>query len=318
MAGQGAISSGLAEAGKHLAKAAGKKMLSSATDRISQTTGRLGEYVSNGGGPGLMSALTGGGGGKKKDGKGKKLKVTNIVEWIDVGVPVRLAYDQWTQFTDFPSFTKKVESVEQEEDTKLKWKAQVFWSHREWEATITEQVPDKRIVWNSTGQKGSVDGAVTFHELGPELTRICLILQYHPQGFMERTGNIWRAQGRRARLEFKHFARHLMTDAILHQDEIQGWRGEIHDGEVTKDDEQARSEEEQGSEEQQAEGDEESEGRPQRSQRSQRAERGDGDRRTRRSEGGQRQQRGQRQERDNGGERGGRRDDMRLVGGGRR
>ena len=237
----------LAQGAKGLAVVAGKRMLSTVTDRIGDVTGRLTDFTENGGGQGLMSAITGKDSGKA-DGSGKKLKVTNIVEWVDVGVPIRLAYDQWTQFTEFPSFTKKVESVEQEEDTKLKWRAQVLWSHRSWESTIIEQVPDKRIVWRSDGDKGSVDGAVTFHELGPELTRICLVLEYHPQGFMEHTGNLWRAPGRRARLEFKHIVRHMMTEAILHPDDIQGWRGEIHDGEVVKDDEQARAEEEEQAE----------------------------------------------------------------------
>jgi hypothetical protein len=127
--------------------------------------------------------------------------VTNIVESIDVGVPIRLAYNQWTQFADFPSFMKKVESVETaDEDQKLNWKAQVLWSHRTWEATIQEQSPDDKIVWRSKGAKGHVDGAVTFHELAPNLTRVLLALEYHPQGLFEHTGNIWRAQGRRARL----------------------------------------------------------------------------------------------------------------------
>jgi uncharacterized membrane protein len=185
----------------------------------------------------------GGDGGDGGGGKGQKQKVTNIVETIDVGVPIRLAYDQWTQFEDFPSFMKKVESVEQESDEQLNWRAQILWSHRNWESTIHEQVPDKRIVWHSKGAKGYVDGAVTFHELAPELTRIALILEYHPQGFFEKTGNLWRAQGRRARLEFKHFVRHMMTQAALHPDEIEGWRGEIRDGEVVKDREDEDQEE---------------------------------------------------------------------------
>ena len=66
-------------------------------------------------------------------------------------------------------------------------------------------MPDSHIVWRSKGAKGHVDGAVTFPELGPNLTRVLLVLEYHPQGLFERTGNLWRAQGRRARLEFKHF-----------------------------------------------------------------------------------------------------------------
>ncbi|MDX3233103.1 SRPBCC family protein [Streptomyces sp. ME19-01-6] len=176
----------------------------------------------------VIPGLGGGGGG----GKGKKLKVTNIVEQIDVGVPVSVAYNQWTQFEDFPSFTKKVENVDQTSDEEVDWKAQIFLSHREWHAEIVDQVPDEHIVWRSRGQKGHVDGAVTFHEMAPHLTRILVVLQYHPQGFFEHTGNLWRAPGRRARLELKHFRRHVMSEVLLHPDEVQGWRGEIHDGEV--------------------------------------------------------------------------------------
>ena len=184
--------------------------------------------------------LFGGGGG---GGGGKKLKVTVISETQDVGLPLRTTYDLWTQFGDFPTFMKKVESVEQESDEKQNWKAQVFWSHRTWEATIVEQVPDSHIVWRSKGAKGHVDGAVTFTELGPNLTRLLLVLEYYPQGLFERTGNLWRAQGRRARLEFQHFRRHAMSHVLVRQDEVEGWRGEIRDSEVVKTNEEALEEE---------------------------------------------------------------------------
>jgi hypothetical protein len=260
-----------------LAGALTNRAVTSLLDRVEGTTGRLNDYVEGGAGPGLMAAVTGAKGlaeGKSparsmfgagmagvkekisglfrrggKGGGGKKLKLTNIVESTDVGVPVTLAYNQWTQYNDFPKFTKKVESVDKNrnEEQKTNWKAQVFWSHRTWEATVIEQVPDERIVWRSKGQKGHVDGAVTFHELGPNLTRVLLVLEYHPQGMFERTGNLWRAQGRRARLELKHFRRHMMTQAVLHPDEIEGWRGTIHDGEVVESHEDALEREEQES-----------------------------------------------------------------------
>jgi Polyketide cyclase / dehydrase and lipid transport len=187
-----------------------------------------------------MKNAFGGGGGS---GGAKKLKMTSIIESVDVGLPLRTTYDTWTQFADFPSFMKKVETVEQESDEKTNWTAKVFWSRRTWEATIVEQVPDSHIVWRSTGAKGHVDGAVGFTELGPNLTRVLLVLEYWPQGFFERTGNLWRAQGRRARLEFKHFRRHAMTNVLLRQEEVEGWRGEIRDSEVVKTHEEALEEE---------------------------------------------------------------------------
>jgi uncharacterized membrane protein len=252
------------------------RAVSSLRDKMEGATGRLTDYVEGGGGPGLMAAVTGAKGmaegkgparsmlgagfaglkekvkgmfGRGGKGGGKqKLKLTNIVESIEVGVPVRLAYNQWTQWEDFPTFTKKVEQAQPDdgdEAMKVKWKAQVFWSHREWEATITDQRPDERIVWNSAGSKGHVDGAVTFHELAPRLTKIVVVLEYHPQGFMERTGNLWRAQGRRTRLELKHFQRHVMAHALLNPDDIEGWRGTIEDGEIVKDHETALAEEQE-------------------------------------------------------------------------
>jgi Polyketide cyclase / dehydrase and lipid transport len=261
-----------------LVDALAERATTAVRNKVQDTTGRLTEYVEGGGGPGLMAAVTGaksmaegkspgrsmlsagfagvkekvkgmfgkgGGGGKQK------LKLTNIVESIDVGVPIRLAYNQWTQFEDFPTFTKKVEQARPDDDgQKVNWKAQIFWSHREWSATITDQRPDERIIWRSEGQKGHVDGAVTFHELGPNLTKIVVVLEYHPQGLFERTGNLWRAQGRRARLELKHFQRHVMAHALLNPDDIEGWRGTIEDGEVVKDHETAlREEQERGGEE---------------------------------------------------------------------
>ncbi len=240
-----------------------------ASDKISDLTERLVDFSKNGGvlskavaeggkeavkgGSPVKGALKGGvsgivekakdvvTGGGKSGGKGAKkaTKSTNIVESIDIGAAVRVVYDQWTQFQEFSGFMKKVEKVEQQEDEKVEFKAQVLWSHRTWQSTILEQVPDDRIVWRSQGEKGHVDGAVTFHELAPNLTRVLVVLEYYPQGLFERTGNIWRAQGRRARLELKHFRRHVMVNQLLHEDEIEGWRGEIHDGEVTRTHEEA-------------------------------------------------------------------------------
>ncbi|MFI0264332.1 SRPBCC family protein [Streptomyces sp. NPDC017056] len=165
--------------------------------------------------------------GKRKGGGGQGKFVT-ISEDVDVGVPVREAYNQWTQFQEFSTFTKGVQGVESADDTDSNWRAKVFWSTRSWKAHTTEQVPDERIAWTSEGAKGTLKGVVTFHELAANLTRVLLVIEYYPKGLFEKTGNIWRAQGRRARLDLKHFRRFVMM-----RGEATGeWRGEIRDGEV--------------------------------------------------------------------------------------
>ncbi|MGW0632968.1 SRPBCC family protein, partial [Streptomyces sp. NPDC002758] len=97
----------------------------------------------------------------------------------------------------------------------------------------------------SEGAKGTTRGCVSFHELAPSLTRIVLVVEYYPSGLFEKTGNIWRAQGRRLRLDFKHFQRYV----TLTDEEADGWRGEIRDGEVVRTHEEAIEEEQQAADE---------------------------------------------------------------------
>ena len=253
----------------------GQKALSSVGDKITGLTDRLTDVADGGGVVGkaakkgteaaaegdsaVKGAMSGGLSGMKDkvkeklggggSGGNKGTKATNIIEEIDVGVPVSVAYNAWTEFQEWTGFMKKVEKADAEEDTKINFKAQVFWSHREWQGTILEQVPDEKIMWRSEGEKGHVDGAVTFHELAPNLTRILVVLEYYPQGLFERTGNLWRAQGRRARLELKHVRRHVLTEIIQNPAEVEGWRGEISDGEVERGHDEVVEEERQQSEE---------------------------------------------------------------------
>ena len=276
----------LKDVSQELMQNLGDRALSAVNDKVTGLTDRLGEVAN--GGPvgkavskgaeasakgesslvgGLKGAVSGvkdkitGGGGKKDD---DATSSTNIIESIDVGVPIKVAYNQWTEFGAFPSFMKKVEEVEAEEDEKLRFKAQIFLSHRTWQATVLEQVPDEKIVWRSKGEKGHVDGAVTFHELTPNLTRILVVLEYYPQGLFEKTGNLWRAQGRRARAELRHFRRHVMTRTVLEPEEVEGWRGVIEDGEVVETHEEhvEREDEEADSEDQNDDEDSDDEDEP--------------------------------------------------------
>jgi uncharacterized membrane protein len=190
---------------------------------------------------GKAQDLLGGGKGKRKSGGGKSM---NILEVQDVGVPIRAAYDHWTSYENFSDFTKGVRSVSKDsDDVHSDWKVKVGPSTRGWKATVQEQVPDDRIMWTSEGAKGTTRGCVSFHSLAPSLTRIVLVVEYYPSGFFEKTGNLWRAQGRRLRLDFKNFVRYVS----FADEEPEGWRGEIRDGEVVRSHEEAlEDEEEQG------------------------------------------------------------------------
>ncbi|MEU6391575.1 SRPBCC family protein [Streptomyces sp. NPDC046939] len=180
-----------------------------------------------------------GGGGGRKRGAGNKPTV--ILEFVDIGVDLRTAYDQWTQYQEFSTFAKGVKSASRADDTTSDWQLKVFWSNRSWKAHTTEQLPDDRIQWTSEGAKGTTKGIVSFHPLADRLTRVLLIIEYYPKGLFEKTGNIWRAQGRRARLDLKNFARFV----TLRGEATDAWRGEIRDGEVARTHEDALEQEQE-------------------------------------------------------------------------
>ncbi|MFD0415076.1 SRPBCC family protein [Streptomyces sp. NPDC127108] len=201
---------------------------------------------------GAVKNLTG---RRKKGGGGQKPTV--ILEYVDVGVPVREAYDQWTQFQEFSTYAKGVKGATAAGDTDSDWQLKVFWSSRSWKAHVTEQVPDQRISWTSEGAKGTTKGVVTFHPLGEQLTRVLLVIEYYPKGLFEKTGNIWRAQGRRVRLDLKHFARHLS----MRGEASDGWRGEIRDGEVVRGHDEVVADEEESADAYEDDAEAEDEGR---------------------------------------------------------
>ncbi|GAA4931015.1 SRPBCC family protein [Streptomonospora halophila] len=233
--GAGGSAEAVAEGGKKLLQGKGP---------VGAAAGAAGKGA-EGAAKGLLGRMSGGGGGGGSGG-GSGPKAINIVENIDVGVPLRAAYNQWTRFPDFGSFAKGVLSVEEEDDTTSKWTAKIFWSTRSWKATINEQIQDHRISWTSEADKGTTKGVVTFHPLGESLTRVLLVVEYYPKGFFEKTANLWRAQGRRLRLDLKHYRRQVMMMAQPEAEELEGWRGEIRDGEVVLSHDDAQELEEAG------------------------------------------------------------------------
>ncbi len=262
----------LKDEAKNALDAAGDKAVSTASDKVKDVTGSL-NGITDGGGVVGKAAKDGAAAAAQGDSpvkgalaggmKGVKDKVVstftgggndpshsvNIIESVEVGVPVDVAYNQWTQFHEQSDYMRKVENVDAPEDTEIEYTAKILWSTRTWTATVIEQIPDTHIVWRSEGEKGHVDGTVSFHELAPRLTKVIVVLEYYPGGFFEKTGNIWRAQGRRARSDLRHFARHVMTRSILEPDELEGWRGEIRDEEVERTHEDVVEEEQEQQEE---------------------------------------------------------------------
>jgi uncharacterized membrane protein len=147
---------------------------------------------------------------------------STIEQSIDVHVPVHVAYNQWTQFEEFPSFMEGVEQVTQLDDTHLHWKVNVGGKTKEWRAVITEQVPDQRIAWtNTTGARNA--GVVTFHRLGDNHTRIMLQIDYEPEGLAENVGDMLGVVSSRVRDDLKRFKAFIESQGV----ETGAWRGTI-------------------------------------------------------------------------------------------
>jgi uncharacterized membrane protein len=148
--------------------------------------------------------------------------MSNIERSIDVNVPVRTAYDQWTQFEEFPRFMQGVRSVKQMGDRDLCWQAEVGGKTKEWTAKITEQIPDERVAWRSTsGAKNA--GVVTFHRLNDHSTRIMLQLEYDPEGMMENVGDTVGVVSSRVAGDLGRFKEFIES----RQSATGAWRGEI-------------------------------------------------------------------------------------------
>ena len=153
-----------------------------------------------------------------------------IEKTFEIDVPVRTVYNQWTQFEDFPRFMDGVKEVRQLDDTHLHWRASFAGKEKEWDAEITEQVPDQRIAWRSTSGDAPNNGTVRFEPLGPDRTRISLTMEYEPQGMVENVGDKLGVMSGRVETTVKQF-----RDFIEKRGgETGGWRGEVHGGQKTR------------------------------------------------------------------------------------
>jgi uncharacterized membrane protein len=150
-----------------------------------------------------------------------------IDQTVDVHVPLHTAYDQWTQFEDFPRFMEGVEQVHQLDDTTLEWRARIAGAERSWRARIVEQVPDQRITWIATGGARN-DGTVSFSSLGANTTRVNLLMDVEPEGPVETAGSALGLVRMRIKGDLERF-----RDFIEERGRETGaWRGEVRDGET--------------------------------------------------------------------------------------
>jgi uncharacterized membrane protein len=154
--------------------------------------------------------------------------MSQIIESIDVDVPVRVTYDQWTQFEEFPRFMEAVEKVEQLDDTTLRWTAKIAGVAKSWTARITEQTPDQRIAWTAT-EGAENAGVVTFHRLDDRKTRVTLQLDVEPEGLVESAGDALGFVQRQATDDLKRFKEFVEDRGVASG----AWRGEVRQDDVT-------------------------------------------------------------------------------------
>ena len=148
--------------------------------------------------------------------------MASVQESIDVDVPVRTAYNQWTQFEEFPRFMEGVEEVRQIDDTHLRWRAKVAGKQKEWTAEITEQRPDERVAWkNVDGAENA--GVITFHRIGDETSRVTVQIEAEPEGVVESVGEAVGLLDRRVHGDLERFKQFIESQGS----ETGAWRGEV-------------------------------------------------------------------------------------------
>lgn len=150
--------------------------------------------------------------------------MTIVTESVDVHVPVRTAYNQWTQFETFPEFMGGVESITQTDATHSHWIAKVAGVRREFDTEITEQHPNERVAWKSVGGDTKHAGVVTFHRLGDTDTRVTIQMDWQPQGLVEKAGSAIGMDDRQVKADAKRFKEFIESRGA----ETGAWRGNVN------------------------------------------------------------------------------------------
>lgn len=145
-----------------------------------------------------------------------------IEQSIEIDVPVRTAYNQWTQFEEFPRFMEGVKQVRQIDDKHLHWIANIGGKEKEWNAEITEQIPDRRIAWESTAGAMTA-GVVTFQPLSASESKVMLKMEYDPEGFVENVGDAVGVVTQRVQGDLARFKQFIETRGH----ETGAWRGSV-------------------------------------------------------------------------------------------
>jgi len=151
--------------------------------------------------------------------------MARVSQSVEVGVSVRVAYNQWTQFELFPQFMEGIEQVTQLDDTRLRWVADIGGKRHGWDAEITEQTPDRRIAWRSVDGYHN-EGVVTFEKIAPDVTRINVEFEYEPEGLVEKTGSVIGADDLQVEQDLARFK--LLVEQT--GGAAEGWRGEVREG----------------------------------------------------------------------------------------
>lgn len=145
-----------------------------------------------------------------------------IEKSIEINVPVNTAYNQWTQFEEFPKFMEGVKEVKQTDDTHLRWKADIAGKEKEWDAEITEQIPDERIAWRA--RDGAMNaGVVTFHRLSDKKSKVMLQMEYDPEGIVENVGDAVGVVSQRVLGDLERFKQYIENRGH----ETGAWRGSV-------------------------------------------------------------------------------------------